>query len=202
MLDKAIKFPCTGLITHTDEGYLIAPALRLDIPDGRDIVLMMFSPRTRPLSISLDKTSLSIMGETASVTLSTGTDGLQCTGTVPSGEFIARIILTRNPGLPVYTQGFEEKLCETKESEASISATWKPVTRSFEDSVIAFHPSKMNMFSLDKVSELLGAPEDDDSFPGSDFVVGDGGPVNYSVRLVIDRHLGRHYSDEAKVVLM
>lgn len=199
-LGKIPKAPCSGIITHTDEGYIIAPSLRLDVPEGRDIVLMMLSPRTVPLDMSLTKASLTIPGEEANVTVSISNGELRCAGSVSgAGVKATRIILDRNPGLAVYTHGFEEQLCESKGS-AGIAANWKPVTRDFEDCAIVFHPSKLWDFSFDDLRELLEVPEDDEKGP-SDFVIGDGPRTNYTVRLTLDRGLGRHNSDEARILV-
>lgn len=197
-LGKVSRSPCSGIITNTDEGYIIAPSLRLDVSEGRDIVLMLLSARTVPLDVSLTKTSLTIPGEEASVTLSVGNGELRCSGIMTGSRFkAARIILDRNPGLPVYTHGFEEQLCESK---GSIAATWKPVTRNFEDCAIVFHPSKLWDFSFDDLRELLGVPEDNTMEP-ENLVIGDGPGTNYTVRLILDRGLGRHSSDEARLLV-
>ena len=199
-LSKIARSPCSGIITNTDEGYIIAPSLRLDISEGRDIVLMLLSPRTVPLDLSLTKASLTIPGEEANVTLSVSNGELRCAGSV-SGRGVrgARIILDRNPGLPIYTHGFEEKLCQLK-GAGVIATNWKPVTRVFEDFVIVFHPTKLWDFSFDDVRELLGVPEDDDMGP-ADFVIGDGHGTNYAIRLILDRSLGRHSSDEVRLLV-
>ena len=41
-------FPCSGVITATGEGYIYAPALKLAITLGRDIVFLLLSPATVP----------------------------------------------------------------------------------------------------------------------------------------------------------
>src|SRR5216683_2459241 len=48
-------FPCSGVITATGEGYIYAPALRLAITLGRDIVFLLLSPATMPHEVSVEK---------------------------------------------------------------------------------------------------------------------------------------------------
>ncbi len=210
ILDARAKFPCSGVITGTQEGYIIAPTLKLDVPQGRDLVLMLLSPGTAPHEVSVDKSTLIIPGEDATVTLSTSSGELHCLGTVPGYGFkTARIVLNRNPGLPIYKAGFNQTLCELKGS-GQISAVWKPVTRNFEQCVMALHPPILSSYSMtsflppppyNDLAEHLGAPEDGFSGTMGDYVVGDGVGVNYTVRLVLDRGLGRHASDEARLLM-
>ncbi len=200
-IDTSVRVPCSGIITPSRIGaFIIAPALKLDVPEGRDVALMLVSPPTAPHEVSIDKTTLDILGEEATVTLSTGNGELRCLGSV-SGHAVkaAKLVLNRNPGLPVYpTGGFDETLCELN-SPGEMSATWKPIARSFEEFLIVFHPSKIDSF--EEVSEYLGAPEDDFTGTMKNYVVGDGVGVNYTVRLVLDRGLGRHASDQARLTI-
>ena len=71
VLNTEAKFPCAGIITGTQEGYIIAPTVQLRVPQGRDIVLMSLYPDTIPRGVSVNKTTLAIPGEDATVTLST-----------------------------------------------------------------------------------------------------------------------------------
>lgn len=206
ILKTESKFPCTGIITGTQEGYIIAPTIQLGVPEGRDIVLMLLYPNNTPHGVSVDKTTLTIPGEDAVLTLSTSANELRCLGAVTGHGFrAARIILNRNPGLPVYKDGFNETLCALKEPGA-ISAVWKPVTRGFEKCLLVLHPPSLSAFSMSSflpsltgLAEHLGAPEDDYTGTTPDYVVGDGVWVTYTVRLILDRGLGRHPSDEARL---
>ncbi len=200
-IDSSVGVPCSGIITPSRIGaFVIAPALKLDVPEGRDVALMLISPSIAAHEVSIDKTTLDIPGDDATLTLSTGNGELCCSGNVSGhGVKAAKLVLNRNPGLPVYpTGGFDETLCELN-SPGEMSATWKPIARSFEEFLIVFHPSKIDSF--EEVSEYLGAPEDDFTGTMKNYVVGDGVGVNYTVRLVLDRGLGRHASDQARLTI-
>ena len=95
--DPIDKFPCVGIVTSNGEGYMIAPALRLDMGKGRDIVLMLLSPPARPHNVSVEKTVLAIPGEEATMTLTAESGGLRCLGTFSTGSNGARVILTETP---------------------------------------------------------------------------------------------------------
>lgn len=204
ILDTNATFPCAGVITGTQEGYIIAPAIQVGIPEGRDIVLMLLYPNPTPSEVSTSKTALSIPGEDAIVTLSTNSGELRALGNIAGHGFkAARIMLNRNPGLPVYTDGFSETLCELRDAGA-ISAAWKPVTRTFEKFLLVLHPpslSSLGMSSffptLNGLAKQVGAPEHDFAGTTPNYVVGDGVGVEYTVSLVIERGLGRHFSDKA-----
>lgn len=206
ILNTKPKFPCVGIITGTQEGYIIAPTVQLRVPRGRDIVLMSLYPDTIPRGVSVDKTTLAIPGEDATATLSTHGGELRCLGTVTCHGFkTARILLNRNPGLPIYREGFNQTLCELKEP-GTISVVWKPVTRRFEQCLLVLHPPNLSAFSMSSflpsltgLAEHLGAPEDDYAGTTPDYVVGDGVGVVYTIRLVLDRGFGRHPADEARL---
>lgn len=195
--------PCSGFIATTGEGYILAPAVKLARTFGSDIVLMFLSPGATAPEIMIGKTILNALGQEATVTLSTGNGEFRCAGTISGSFKMARIVLNRNPGLPVYKDGFNEILRELKEP-GSINCVWKPVSRSFEEQVLAFNPDVASSFEFGPSTDCeipsdllrnLGADED------TDYVIGDGEDVDYKIRLIIDRGLGRHSSDETKLTV-
>ncbi|OLE92095.1 MAG: hypothetical protein AUF79_00500 [Crenarchaeota archaeon 13_1_20CM_2_51_8] len=203
--DPIDKFPCVGIVTSNGEGYMIAPALRLDMGKGRDIVLMLLSPPARPHNVSVEKTVLAIPGEEATMTLTAESGGLRCLGTFSTGSNGARVILNRNPRIPVYKAGFNETLGKFK-GPGQISAVWRPVGRSFEELALVFDPSAIcsfeaNSLSFDRIPSHLSRREFKDSGNIGDYVIGDGIGVSYTIRLLFDRGLGRHSSDEARLVV-
>jgi hypothetical protein len=199
-LDSSTRVPCSCIIPPDHEGaFIIAPALYLDAPNSQDMVLMLVSPTAPTRELSIDKTTLQIPGEEATVTLFTGEGELRCRGSVSGrGVKSAKLVLSRNPGCPVFPAGYEETLCELR-GEGMVFAIWKPVVRSFEECLIVFPPSKD--FSLDQVAEHLGAPDIDFTETMKSYVVADGVGVNYKVRLVLERSMGRSSSDEATVTV-
>ena len=203
--DPIDKFPCAGIVSLTGEGYIIAPALRLDMGKGREIVLMLLSPPVRPCNVSVEKTVLSIPGAEATMTLTADSGELRCLGTFSTGSKGARVVLNRNPRIPVYKAGFNETLGKL-EGPGQISAVWRPVGRSFEELVLVFDPSAICSFEagslyFDRIPSHLSAREFKDSGSTGDYVIGDGIGVSYTIRLLLDRGLGRHSSDEARLAV-
>ena len=199
-INQTARFPCTGIITSSDEGYLIAPTIKLEIANEPSIVLMRLCPRVIPHTISIDKPTLSTPDQPATVSLSTQSDGLRCTGTVSGSNFeSARLIINRNPNLPVYKSGYNEEVCKVTEP-GKIDVTWKPVSKIFDDSLIAFYPSSIGATELDKLANLLGAPNYDPLDEHAAMVVGDGPFTDYKLRLVVAHHF-HSFSDEVRLTV-
>src|SRR6266446_4531488 len=201
--DPRNKFACAGIVISTGEGYLIAPALRLDLSKGRDIVLMLLSPPLGPHKMSLEKNVLTIPGEDATMTLTTGNGELRCLGTFSARSKEAKVILNRNPRIPVYKAGFNETLGKLK-GRGKLNAVWKPVGRSFEELVLVFDPSSIcslqaNSLSFDNMPSLLSGTESKGTGNKEDYVIGDGIGVSYTIRLLLHRGLGRHSSDKTRL---
>ena len=201
--DPKDKFPCTGIVTSNGEGYLIAPALRLDVAKGREIVLMLLSPPARPHNVSVEKNVLTIPDGEASVTVTTGNGEVRCQGTFPAQSKEAKIILNRNPRLPVYRAGFNETLGKLK-GRGQMNTVWKPIGRSFEELVLVFDPSNIGSFeanslSFDRIPAHLTGPDSKGAGDKGDYVIGDGIGVSYTIRLLLRRGLGRHFSDKTRL---
>ncbi len=201
--DPANKFPCTGIVTSNGEGYLIAPALRLELAKGREIVLMLLSPPTRPHNVSVEKNVLTIPDGEATVTVTTGNGEVRCQGTFPAQSKEAKVVLNRNPRLPVYRAGFNETVSKLR-GRGRMNAVWKPVGRSFEELVLVFDPSSIcslqaNSLSFDNMPSLLSGTESKGTGDKEDYVIGDGIGVSYTIRLLLRRGLGRHFSDKTRL---
>jgi hypothetical protein len=166
---------------------------------------MLLSPPAKPHNVSVDKTVLAIPREEATMTLTAESGELRCLATFPARSKGAKVVLNRNPRLPVYKAGFNETLGKLG-GRGQIRVVWKPVSRSFEDLVLAFDPSSIcsfeaNSLSFGKIPTHLMGREFDDSGSIGDFVIGDGIGVSYTIRLLLDRGLGRHSSDEARLTV-
>lgn len=198
-LDPALKSPCAGIITGMDEGYIIAPSIKLKVSEGREIAMMLLSPTPATHEVSLDKTTLSTPDSEGMVMISTEEGEVRCQGTV-SGRFkTARLVLNRNPGLPVYREGFNQTLCVHR-GPGELYTTWKPASRHFQELLLIFDPFHIKAKIQDDLRDHFRASEDDTEF-FEDLVVGDTGDVNYTISLVVDRGLGRHSSDHVRLIL-
>lgn len=192
IFDLLARFPCTGIVTSSIEGYLTAPTVKIEVAEGKNIALMLISPRTFPYRITVNKPTLSIPNE-ASVTVSSNEDQLQIKGTVSGSKFEAvRLIMNRNPHLPVYRSGYNEELCKLTQP-GEINTTWKPVARVFEESLLVFYPSTIGGDDVESLAQSLGAPTDDFKVPAT--VIGDGIFTDYKLQLMVE-HRFRTLSDE------
>lgn len=196
--NRLTQFPCTGIVTSSLEGYLIAPTVKLEVAKGTNIAIMLLSPRTLPHKISTGKAALSLPNE-ANVTVSIVDGQIQCSGTISSSKFeTVRLILNRNPHLPVFREGYKEDLCRLTQP-GNINTVWKPVARTFEESLLVFYPSTIGGDDIRSVATSLGAPLDDWEAPA--IVIGDGAFTDYKLQLVVEHRL-RTLSDETNLVVI
>lgn len=201
--EPQFRFPCSGIITSTGEGYAIGPSFQLDPVKGQSIVLMFLSPRTAEYNIAVEKSVLAISKEQSQTAVTALRGEVRCLGTISNSSKVARIVLNRNPGPPVEGGGFDEILSELR-GGGMMSVTWKPISRTFEELLLAFNPSTVfsdDLYSwgLDRIAKNLGAPDRLEVEKRDDYVIGDGIGVNYTLRLRVDRGLGRHDSDETRL---
>jgi len=209
-LEAQPRSPCSGIRTSTGEGYMISPAFRLEPSEGPNIVLMILAPRTSPCNVEVEKSVLSVSKDESVVTVTSDGGELRCSGAISGQTRMAEIVLNRNlelPELPVYRAGFNQTLTELK-GQGQISALWRPVTRTFEEHVFAFYPSSIGSnrldlgpVNLDALANYLGAPGFGDPGEFDDYVIGDGPGVKHTLRLRIDRGLGRHDTDETRLTV-
>ena len=195
--------PCSGLITANMEGFIVAPTIKLDMSDGRDVAIMLLSPRREPAKIDVEKTTLSITSDKLNATvLITADDKVGCAGMISGQGFkTAHLLLTRRPSCSNIHHVFMEKIAETK-GPGQINVTWKPVTKNFEDTLAVFRPDSVKDYDLEQLADLIGA--DDDAFMGGDrppFLIGDGNGTSYKLTLTLDRFLRRELSDETTISL-
>src|SRR6266849_6767794 len=60
MFNVPDAFPCAGAVSPELGGYLVAPTIRLDVAEGKDIAAMLIAPHNDPARVSLSKTFLSV----------------------------------------------------------------------------------------------------------------------------------------------
>jgi hypothetical protein len=186
-------------------GVLCTPAAKIDIPRGRDVWLMLFTPID--VNPRIDVLKPLLVAEEASVcaSLSVGEEGLRYSlNAYGSGfrraglELIKRI----NTGTSL-THGLEritvkQRLAEAKPGE-SIQSTWTP-SRGPTESVLVIMRSFLFMKDIAAILQALGCSVRNNPLLGpsvtpNPFTVGDGGLSEYRVRLTLNGRV----VDEAKV---
>jgi len=202
-LDLSDPSPCTGLSTPNMEGFIVASTIRLEMDDGRDVAIMLLSASKEPAKIEVEKTTLSISSDKYDATVFiTADDELRCAGTISGQGFkTAKLLLARLPNYSTAHRGFFEEIAKIK-SPGQIKATWKPVSRNYEDTLIVFRPDEIKDYELEQIGHRIGA--DDNAFMGEDkppFLIGDGNGTNYKLMLVLDHFLRRELSDETSITL-
>ncbi len=193
-------FPCVGAVSPELGGFLTAPTVKLDVAEGKDIAAMIIAPHPARAQFSLGKTSLTVQaeGSTAKVQL-TSNGQLGCEGTISGSFASARLLLTRNSNPPITDLGLVEELVDVKEPGA-INASWKPVTRSFEELLFVFRPVDVNLGDLDELVEHVGASaETFDETGKQPFIIGDGRAGSYTLKLRVRKSQRNDLSDETQV---
>jgi hypothetical protein len=200
-MDPNVLFPCSGIITEGEEGYVIAPTVELVSDERHQIVVMFVSPPTATPAVLTEKSVLSVSSEEGVAAVSAENGEIRVSGHVSGGYKAARIIVNRNPHLAVYREGFNQTFFEVK-VPGEISAVWKPVRRNFEPHRLVFDPFKVEYRTIDDLLEHLKFSSDEEALANmGDYVIGDGVGVDYSIRLVLDHGLGRHVSDETRITI-
>lgn len=202
-LDLPGRSPCTGLMTADMEGFIVASTIRLDMDDGRDVAIMLMSSSKEPAKIDIEKTTLSIASDKCNATVFiTADDGIRCTGTISGHGFKgAKLLLERRPNCLTVRRGFVEEIVAT-EGPGPINATWRPVLRNYDDTLVAFRPNDIKDYDLELIGHRIGA--DDDAFTGEakpPFLIGDGKGTSYKLTLVLDRFLRKQLLDETSMTL-
>jgi hypothetical protein len=196
------KMACSGAVSPELGGFLVAPTIKLDVAEGKDIAAMLISPRPGPASVMLGKSALSIPSEGSGVKveLSSG-DELRCEGTLSGNWLSAQLLVTRNSNPPITGLELAEVIGELKQP-GRLSATWKPITRSFEELLFVFRPLDVNLEELDELVEHVGAKSESfDEAGAAPFVIGDGPEGSYVLKLVVKRHLRGDVSDQTSIMV-
>jgi hypothetical protein len=186
-------------------GVLCAPAAKIDIPRGRDVWLMLFTPIDVNPRIEVSKPLLVAGDASVSASLSTDEEGLRYSlNAYGSGFRRAGLELVKriNTGTSL-THGLEritvkQRLAEAKPGE-SIQSTWTP-SRGPTEPVLVVVRSFLFLKDIIAILQALGCSVRNNPFLGPSvtpdpFTMGDGGLTEYMVRLTIN---GRTV-DEAEV---
>jgi hypothetical protein len=177
-------------------GVLCAPAAKIDIPRGRDVWLMLFTPIDVDPRIDVSKSLLVAEKASVSASFSVGEEGLRYSlSAYGSGfrrtglELIKRI----NTGTSL-THGLErvtvkQRLAEAKPGE-STQSTWTP-SRGPSEPVLVIMRSILFLKDITAILQALGCgvrnkPLLGPSVTPDTLTIGDGGPIEYRVRLTLN----------------
>jgi hypothetical protein len=177
-------------------GVLCAPAAKIDIPRGRDVWIMLFTPIDVNPRIELSKPLL-VAGEAAvSTSLSVGEEGLRYSlNAYGSGFKRAGLELVKriNTGTSL-THGLEritvkQRLAEAKPGETTRSI-WTP-SRGPTEPVLVIMRSFLFLKDVTAILQALGCSVRNNPLLGpsvtpNPFTKGDGGPTEYWVRLTLN----------------
>jgi hypothetical protein len=175
---------------------LCVPSVKIDIPRGRDVWLMLFTPIDVNPRIDVLKPLL-VAGEApVSASLSAGEEGLRYSlNAYGSGFRKAGLELVKhiNTGTSL-THGLEritikQRLAKAKPGE-TIQSTWTP-SRGPTEPVLAIMRSFLFLKDVTAILQALGCsvrnrPILGPSITPNHFTLDDGGPTKYSVMLTIN----------------
>jgi hypothetical protein len=213
------NLPFSGFMTREKyAGYIAAPAVRLDVPMGRDVIVMLLRKKPGFSKISADEYELEVSDgeDRAKASLIADNDKLRIAFSA-SGSGFKNIRLEMHraispaflPAIPAPSEAADA--IEMKEVLAILDGagqadfTWKPVARDFEDILLAFYPlSYIDRYKADRarlrsIMEPMGAEFSTGSFMSvifgrslkTDFVMGDGTVTNFTLSLIMDKGLGK-----------
>ncbi len=201
---QTLSFPdnpgFSGLVTSTDAGYIIAPTIKFDIPTGKDIALMLLSPKTYS-QISVERTSLYIPDEKMNATATLRPNRELLLQLLVSGEGFRKARVSMLRGCRVFKPGFPETLIELSEAGQATSA-WRPTHRNHDDILFAYYPSDLSAETLHQLAVHLGAPLEWLNGPRrGQFIMADGPGTMYVLRLQLERRLRRDVTHQTQVFL-
>jgi hypothetical protein len=182
-------------------GVFCAPAAKIDIPYGRDVWLMLFTPMHNSPSVGVSKPMLTTDKASIQASLSVVDGELRYSLSAYGSDFRKaglELVRRMDTGTSL-THGFErvtvrEKLVEIRAGE-SIQSTWKPSKGSQEPilAIMRSIPYSLLPYQNDVIALLqaLGCnahntPLLGPSITPTPFTVGDGGPTEYKIRLTIN----------------
>jgi hypothetical protein len=176
-------------------GVLCAPAAKIDIPRGRDVWLMLFTPIDVNPRIEVSKPLLVAGEASVSASLSAGEEGLQYSlNAYGSGFKRAGLELVKRINIGTsLTHGLEritvkQRLAEVQPGK-STQSTWTP--RGPTEPVLVIMRSFLFMKDITAILQALGCSVRNNPLLGPSttpdpFTVGDGGPTEYRVRLTLN----------------
>jgi hypothetical protein len=195
-LNTALTLRESVALVRYFNGLLCAPAAKIDIPRGRDVWLMLFTPLDVNPRIDVSKPLLVAEKASVSTPLSAGEEGLRFSLNAYGSRFRRaglELVKRINTGTSL-THGLErvmvkQKLAEAKPGE-SIQSTWTP-SRGPTEPVLVIMRSFLFMKDIATILQALGCSVRNNPLLGpsvtpNPFTVGDGGPTEYWVRLTLN----------------
>jgi hypothetical protein len=177
-------------------GVLCAPSVKIDIPRGRDVWLMLFTPIDVNPRIDVSKPLLVAGGASVGASLSTDEEGLRYSlNAYGSGfrraglELIKRINTGTSLSHGLERVTVKQRLAEAKPGE-STQSTWTP-SRGPTEPVLVIMRSFLFMKDIATILQALECSVRNNPFLGpsitpNHFTLDDGGPTKYSVMLTIN----------------
>jgi hypothetical protein len=177
-------------------GVLCAPAAKIDIPQGRDVWLILLAPINNNPRIDVSKPLLVAEEASVSASLSTGGEGLRYSLNAYGSRFKrAGLELIKHINTETsLTHGLErvtvkQKLAEAKPGE-SIQSTWTP-SRGPTEPVLVIMRSFLILKDITAILHALGCSVCNNPLLGpsvtpNPFTIGDDGPTEYRARLTVN----------------
>lgn len=189
------SIPAAGLLRRRWEGTVLAPAIHIDVPMGRDVWIYIIRSPWFPLKLSPSKPVLSIAHDQSVANASINIDptGNLSATLSNAGTSFKKVSLVMSRRVGEFVS--EEVIGEVESGTTNLS--WKPIMRSFDLCLVM--SSSMSMSELAGVAQGLGAQFSSGFFgPGSlygDYILCDGPRTGYSLSLKGDLGMFRHEED-------
>jgi hypothetical protein len=212
---ELVNTPCVGFISKKEEGCIIAPSIKLDIPMGKDIIVSLLTPKQSTHILNIEKPQLQAVKESggAMASLTPTTDGVLCKITSYGGGYRSVRLVTRrdytisDPRLPLgFTVAVHEQVLKSFQPGESGQVLWNPARHIFTPTLI-IASSQLNKKQAASLLQALGWPAKKGflktKFNIKDvFAIADGSPIELSLKLVLDVPFGGDVEDSTKISIV
>lgn len=195
------SMPAAGLLRRRWEGTLLAPAIHIDVPMGRDIWIFLIRSPWFSMKPSVSKQLLSIAHDqsTANASVSIDPAGGLSAAVSNTGTSFRKVSLVMSRKVGEFVS--EEMIGEV--SSGTVNFSWRPIMRSFDLCLATM--SSVSMGQLAGIAQGLGAQFSSGFFgPGSllgDYLLCDGPRTGYFLSLKGDLGFLRHEEDSTQASL-
>ena len=200
-------FPASGLLNTNITGEIQAPAVHFDLPHAYDLWVFPLRSPWFPMKIGIEKSPLTISHDSAQViaqvesnTSNLGDENSLRVDVSVLGTGFKRVFLALKR--TVIKASMEEILGEVNNDMQPF--TWKPSVKNFDLMLVTYSNMYLNQF-LDFL-KYLGVETHQSffsigSYMPSNFLLGDGPSIGYTLRLIGEKHHFGHEEDETKITL-